>query len=489
MAFAQPAIKNQFLYNGDFFIDVGNANRHKRASVAEITEVLRPDLKKPKNAAATKDPVGHWYEAQLIHYGLPPSKDKARAKMRLLENLNQSNLIIPPHVTTIESELKKIFNAAERKAKAQHKASLAATQSVQKDSASTKKRKVSANQNPTTTINVNVSMGEGYSPQRHSPPPPKKRKPQTARRGGSTSVPPFELTHAALQGNTPTTESFKPRPKQTARRGGSKNIPPSELTHAAFQREPTTAENAKPRPKQTARRTASSSLSYRPNTASSHVAPHANSASEAVGLAQFPSSKTDVKPKKEPKPRVKKEPKVMQEPPARKGPSIKTDPDAKKKTIASPSRSSGTAPLGLINGIYEISCPAIESEWDYDGFTLVLTLDSPSIWAEYDFGMFTGILFIPQRPYSASNDTFQFQWRGRENSEGQMSFGDNCVGEISFLGNGRIEGWINLYGEARFEGVRQDGPGTAIRSAKDMREEWDGYNDEEYEHERVGRWH
>ena len=96
MAFAQPAVKDNFLYNGDLFVDVGNLNRHKRASVAEITEVLRPDLKNVKNAAAVKDPVGHWYEAQLIHYGLPPSKDKARAKMRLLENLNQSKLTVPP---------------------------------------------------------------------------------------------------------------------------------------------------------------------------------------------------------------------------------------------------------------------------------------------------------------------------------------------------------------------------------------------------------
>ncbi|KAL8653526.1 MAG: hypothetical protein Q9226_003815, partial [Calogaya cf. arnoldii] len=141
MAFAQPAVKDNFLYNGDLFVDVGNLNRHKRASVAEITEVLRPDLKKSKNTAAVKDPVGHWYEAQLIHYGLPPSKDKARAKMRLLENLNQSKLKVPPHITAIESELKKDFTAAERKAKAQYKASLAPTPSTQKDGPSTKKRK------------------------------------------------------------------------------------------------------------------------------------------------------------------------------------------------------------------------------------------------------------------------------------------------------------------------------------------------------------
>ena len=84
MAFAAPIVRNNFHYNGDLYVDVGNLNRHKCASVAEITEVLRPDLKKkPKGGLPPKDPVGHWYEAQLVHYGLPPSKDKARAKLKL----------------------------------------------------------------------------------------------------------------------------------------------------------------------------------------------------------------------------------------------------------------------------------------------------------------------------------------------------------------------------------------------------------------------
>ncbi|KAL8883184.1 MAG: hypothetical protein Q9192_007380, partial [Flavoplaca navasiana] len=174
MAFAQPVVKDNFVFNGDLFVDVGNLNRHKRASVAELTEVLRPDLKKPKNGATVKDPVGHWYEAQLIHYGLPPSKDKARAKMRLLENLNQSKLNIPPQITAIETALKKEFAAAERKAKAQYKASLAATPSTQKESASTNKRKVADNQNPFSTVNVNASVGNALSPNSSSSAPPKK---------------------------------------------------------------------------------------------------------------------------------------------------------------------------------------------------------------------------------------------------------------------------------------------------------------------------
>ena len=126
MAFAAPVVRDQFLYTGgDLFVDVGNLNRHKRASVAEITALLRPDLKKSKGGGEqSKDQVAHWYEAQCLHYGLPPSKDKARAKLRLLEALNTSRLEVPARLASLESEMKKEFVAAERKARAQHKASL-----------------------------------------------------------------------------------------------------------------------------------------------------------------------------------------------------------------------------------------------------------------------------------------------------------------------------------------------------------------------------
>lgn len=109
MSFASPVSKDGFWYNGDLFLEVGGLNRHKRASVAEITAILRPDLKKGKFAIPqqpSEDPVGHWYEARLLHYGLPPSEDKARAKMRLLEALNSSKLQIPASISRIEESLR-----------------------------------------------------------------------------------------------------------------------------------------------------------------------------------------------------------------------------------------------------------------------------------------------------------------------------------------------------------------------------------------------
>ncbi|KAL8833230.1 MAG: hypothetical protein Q9170_004394 [Blastenia crenularia] len=481
MAFAQPAVKDNFVYNGDLYVDVGNLNRHKRASIAEITQVLRPDLKKTKNSIPVKDPVGHWYEAQLIHYGLPPSKDKARAKMRLLENLNSSSLKVPPSITAIESKLKKAFAAAERKAKAQHKAAMAATASSLVKPAQSKKRKdITSLDIPTQTpsVNVNINFGSLASPAQDDSSPAKKPKLQTARRGGRQSGLAPELSHAAFQQHlAPSSSSHeiatagtpKPRTKQTARRSRPFQGPKTPLVlHSDFQ----------------------------PSTPYSYI-PNESPEISGNNVQSSPPKKT-TKPKKEPvdpKPKVKREPAVKKEATVKKEPKVKTEPKIKtepnmKRKTATPSTPGPAAPsLGLINGIYDISCPIIEQEFPYDNLTIILTLDTPGIWGAYDFGMFSGILYNPHRPYAASNTAFEIRWRGRENGEGEMSFGEDCSGTLSFLGDGRIEGWMNMYGECHFEGVRREGPGAPVRTAKSMRDEWEGYNEDEYERERVGRWH
>ena len=69
-----------------------------------------------------------------------------------------------------------------------------------------------------------------------------------------------------------------------------------------------------------------------------------------------------------------------------------------------------------------------------------------------------------------------------------MSFGKNCVGEIAFLGGGRIAGSLRPMGECKFTGTRVAGSESECRDAASMRYEWQGYNEDEYERERVGRW-
>ena len=164
-----------------------------------------------------------------------------------------------------------------------------------------------------------------------------------------------------------------------------------------------------------------------------------------------PAARKEAPVKKEPKaslktPPVKREPKPKQE--TKQTPKVKKEEKTQQETpsIKYPK-------LGLINGLYDLSCPTISSEWSnlsYIPTDFTLTLSGTAIWGSYDLGMFTGILHLPTRPWEASGEQFPFLWRGRDRGEGEMSFGEGCQGEIAFLGDGVVEGWIGVYGDCHF---------------------------------------
>ncbi|KAH7020669.1 hypothetical protein B0J12DRAFT_610761 [Macrophomina phaseolina] len=101
-----------FIYDGSFRADVGNRNSHPRASLSQLASLLRPKRTKSINRKQARDQVGHWYFAQLKHYGLPTTKDKNAAKVRLLNALNTKALKVPKDVKGLEAEMKKEFKAA-----------------------------------------------------------------------------------------------------------------------------------------------------------------------------------------------------------------------------------------------------------------------------------------------------------------------------------------------------------------------------------------
>ena len=122
--FAPPSRRGDFLFSSVLYADPGNSNHHARASVAELAALLRPEApnlyskgQKPSVATPAKDPAWHYYSAQLIHYGLPVTKDKNTAKVRLLNALNQFKLEVPAWVLKLEGDLKKEWEAENRKAK------------------------------------------------------------------------------------------------------------------------------------------------------------------------------------------------------------------------------------------------------------------------------------------------------------------------------------------------------------------------------------
>lgn len=145
--------------------------------------------------------------------------------------------------------------------------------------------------------------------------------------------------------------------------------------------------------------------------------------------------------------------------------------------------------LGLINGEYEIFSHDIADYSPYDKeFNLALCLAGGGIWGRFEFGSFEGILHMPQRPAVSSFDEIPFTWRGQAEGDG-MSFGPNNEGFIRFLGGGKIEGMIHWLGRMRFWGQRYSGQDSGPpRDIRELQDEWDGYNEYEYERERVARW-
>lgn len=189
--------------------------------------------------------------------------------------------------------------------------------------------------------------------------------------------------------------------------------------------------------------------------------------------------------------------------PVKREPGIKPEPGAtaKKAPAVKPERGIKSTPkLGLINGCYHGSAcpyPRPAPEFPDESFNLTLAFDTPgtSIWGDYILGDFSGIIHIAQRPIFPSEEPIPLEWRGCGNVEGESikSFGDDCFGEIAFLGNGRIRGSLtNLYAErCDFQGVKFEHV-VSRRPARSMRAEWDWYDEdsyEAYEAERTGRWY
>ena len=419
-------------------------SRHRRATVPELRAILRPS---DTTDHKLEDPVGHWWEAQLLHYGLKPSKTKAVAKTRLLDALNKGTLGVPDHIAKLEAEMKRQWSKKEREAKAELKKSKCETSTKTTTTATSttagKKRKTESDGNAAPSV------------------PAKKSKSTTAKPKGPQSVAssvkaaankPKPATKKTPPEKPAATESTRPKSKastakSSAPKAAAKN---SKLATAQSSAPPSST----PRTKQTARKSAPSraNLPFLDDFYSD----------------DYKSDQTDDN-------------------------AISESPPDYESVIRDSGHSSSQngSRLGLLNGRYEIDCPDLE-QWDaYDGypFSLILTLEGSSLWGAYDFGMHSGILHLPRRPYTASDERYEFRWRGRENSEGEMSFGDDNVGWIEFLGNGVISGMINCYGEAMFQGQRVSGDQTrSERDARSMKDEWDSYNEREYDRESRGRW-
>ncbi|KAK7691532.1 hypothetical protein QCA50_004931 [Cerrena zonata] len=132
-SYAAPVTKdNVFFYSDELYVEVtdgGPYSRHRygRASPSRLYDLLTYEDRGPvltkkgvpaKRQPFHKDETGHFYCAQLLHYGLKPLKTKAAAKKHLLAAFgSDQTLRVPDHIVQLENELKDLYARSNAQAK------------------------------------------------------------------------------------------------------------------------------------------------------------------------------------------------------------------------------------------------------------------------------------------------------------------------------------------------------------------------------------
>ncbi|KAH7074878.1 hypothetical protein BKA63DRAFT_553769 [Paraphoma chrysanthemicola] len=222
--FVPPVCRGGFLYSTVFQANAGDSNPHPRASLADLAALLRPDTfktRKPIPSSPTKDHPWHFWAAQLLHYGLPVTRDKSRAKMRMLDAINQGRLEVPGWVSKLEAELKKEWEAENRKMKKTAGAGSTADKNAvgkayggEGDMAGTHSAGAGVN------VTVNLSLSSGYSMtgpgvlQQTSQSSPKKPATVKRKRVDNDTPPLASTPKKAAKTNTATTTTPSKRIKK-----------------------------------------------------------------------------------------------------------------------------------------------------------------------------------------------------------------------------------------------------------------------------------
>ncbi|KAK8133912.1 hypothetical protein PG984_005924 [Apiospora sp. TS-2023a] len=492
MASTAPVSRDGFAFaNGDLYAETSGHNRHRRATLAELETHFR--------SGSEKDHPAHWFEAQLIHYGLPPSKTKAVARMRLFDAVNKANggLKIPAHISKLEGELKKEWTKLDREAKKAFKSS--ATPSISGRQTGTKRK---AEENVDVTVNVsgiNITVSKGTTNTSTAQYAAKKAKTTAATQQPTT---PSKPVNEMASSSWPMTVTPKPKPSPSPRSTQTHMENPAPQfrniqTARKFAHQPVVVlnddrdydnRNNTPRRIQTARK-----FVHHPVSAPGH------------GYHSGSEDRYD-----EPPPPYTEHAGSDYSRPQRISPDLSSSGSSGSYSSSSDqsspryrtaehisserSSSDNSSPvrletLGLLNGRYDISCPYVSEQWPrYDeDFDLVLTLAGRNLWGYFDLGVIRGVFFLDERPYRSSHNELSFIWRGRED-EGPIIYGNSNRGSIKFLGGGRVEGHLDYQG-IEFHGERLPGQSmTSDISPREMERKFEGYNEDEYDRESRARW-
>ncbi|KAJ4367048.1 hypothetical protein N0V83_007578 [Neocucurbitaria cava] len=483
--FAPPTRRDTFLYSSLLYADAGNSNHHPRASVAELAALLRPEApnlsssnkkRKSENTAAppttTKDPPWHFWSAQLIHYGLAGTKDKNVAKVRLLDKLNQGQLEVPGWVGKVEAELKKEWEAENRRLKkaaaggavAGEKGGKKQDKGEKEDKKGAKGAKkedargqgVGSSQSAYgsgVNVNVNLTLSSG-----------------------------FAMMEQQAGVRKPKLTPSKPQP--TKRKRAASDV----------QEVPTSAESSRGAPKTKSEPAPKKQAKTKESTPKTQV--RKESASK-VQVKKEATPKTQIKKESAPKTQVKKEPtsktQVTKEPastPSRA--RVKKEPNSPRSSYPPSSyikpdpytnSSSQNPPTLLLSGKYDVRVP-YDNLYSHCPFTLTLFRDSShsnTWWGTISWGPLSGLIKMDPGPsdFDASGTTCSLGWRLRDIQDNSLTFGRKCTGEMTFFRDQTFSGVLDQMphmGSVEMEGTRQPGPGVV----GEFQDEWEDFVREAY---------
>ncbi|KAI0885321.1 uncharacterized protein GGS22DRAFT_163426 [Annulohypoxylon maeteangense] len=378
------------------------------------------ELKDHFKSGSDKDHPAHWFEAQCIHYGLQSSKTKAVARMRLFDAVNGGKLAVPSHIKKLESELKKEWTKNEREAKK-------ALKDTSTPTTKSTKRKAGADTVDLTlnvgginiTVSANSSAKKTKTTTAKAAPASSKKKATSAAPSSSASAP-----------STPTARGRAPRGRGALHQGPGRNSVPAPSPSPVA-----------PRPIQTA-----------------------HSSQGRARDVEY-NGNTDINnPKRS----------------GKYGSSVVKDEDEDEDQDRDELK-----PLGLLNGRYVVvsSNESILLKEGLDESFIVLTLSGSQLWGSFNFPIMHGIIRLQTRPYQSSRDALKFNWRGREEAPGKITFGNGHGGWIKFLGDGMIEVYIDDYG-ILFTAKRVADQGTRSEiDAATMKAEYNSYTYELFDAE------
>lgn len=429
---AAPVTEQGFTYtNNEFLAQTSGGQQHRRASPDELRAHFDSG-----GGGAERDRPAHWFEAQLLHYGLPPSKVKGTARMRLCDTLNAGTLAVPPNLVALESRLKKKWKRLDKEAKSGSGSKSTARESKRKTEATDSPVEERSRSSATASANITIIT----NPQ------------SSSFLGGSSSGQPAQPQYHSVRESSAVDPP--PRPTALSRRGGlSQRQGRSGSQHVE-------EENDLPWWHGRAARRGGSYRSERRTT-----------------LARSPPPSSYCTPFSD------------DPPPAYTSYAGDFDDSQSSYTAGRGRQRQDLGPLGLLNGDYDVQSSYVSSQWPDLGtsFSLTLTLVGTELWGRFDLGVYEGVLRMDERPRRASRDEIEFRWRGRE-TDGPIVFGDNNWGSLRFLGDGYLEGRLDMQ-SIPFSAVRVSGQETRSSiSAADLRSEWNEYSGNEYERQRRARW-